>query len=44
MSVIDLSGADQLLIERAARIRMLVLDVDGVLTMGACISTTREMK
>jgi len=34
MSVIDLSGADQLLIERAARIRMLVLDVDGVLTDG----------
>ena len=34
MSVIDLSGADELLIERAARIRMLVLDVDGVLTDG----------
>jgi 3-deoxy-D-manno-octulosonate 8-phosphate phosphatase (KDO 8-P phosphatase) len=34
MSVIDLSGADELLIDRAARIRMLVLDVDGVLTDG----------
>ncbi len=34
MSVIDLSGADELLIERADRIRMLVLDVDGVLTDG----------
>ena len=34
MSVIDLSGTDRLLLERAARIRMLVLDVDGVLTDG----------
>jgi 3-deoxy-D-manno-octulosonate 8-phosphate phosphatase (KDO 8-P phosphatase) len=34
MAVIDLSGTDPLLIERAARIRMLVLDVDGVLTDG----------
>ena len=34
MSVIDLSGADKLLVDRAARIRMLVLDVDGVLTDG----------
>jgi 3-deoxy-D-manno-octulosonate 8-phosphate phosphatase (KDO 8-P phosphatase) len=34
MSVIDLSGTDPLLLERAARIRMLVLDVDGVLTDG----------
>jgi 3-deoxy-D-manno-octulosonate 8-phosphate phosphatase (KDO 8-P phosphatase) len=34
MSVIDLSTVDPLLVERAARIRMLVLDVDGVLTDG----------
>jgi 3-deoxy-D-manno-octulosonate 8-phosphate phosphatase (KDO 8-P phosphatase) len=34
MSVIDLSGVDKLLVDRAARIRMLVLDVDGVLTDG----------
>jgi len=34
MPVIDLSGTDRLLVERAARIRMLVLDVDGVLTDG----------
>jgi len=34
MSVIDLSAYDPLLIEKAARIRMLVLDVDGVLTDG----------
>lgn len=34
MSVIDLSRVDKLLVERAARIRMLVLDVDGVLTDG----------
>ena len=34
MAVIDLSGIDRLLIERASRIRMLVLDVDGVLTDG----------
>ena len=34
MSVIDLSGTDPLLLERAERIRMLVLDVDGVLTDG----------
>jgi 3-deoxy-D-manno-octulosonate 8-phosphate phosphatase (KDO 8-P phosphatase) len=34
MAVIDTSGADALLLERAARIRMLVLDVDGVLTDG----------
>lgn len=34
MSVIDISGLDKLLIERAARIRMLALDVDGVLTDG----------
>ena len=34
MAVIDLSGYDPLLLERAARIRALVLDVDGVLTDG----------
>jgi 3-deoxy-D-manno-octulosonate 8-phosphate phosphatase (KDO 8-P phosphatase) len=34
LSVIDLSGIDSLLIEKASRIRMLVLDVDGVLTDG----------
>lgn len=34
MSVVDLSGTDQQLVDRAARIRMLVLDVDGVLTDG----------
>jgi len=34
MAVIDLSAYDALLIERASRIRALVLDVDGVLTDG----------
>jgi 3-deoxy-D-manno-octulosonate 8-phosphate phosphatase (KDO 8-P phosphatase) len=34
MTVVDLSNFDPLLVERAARIRMLVLDVDGVLTDG----------
>ena len=34
MPVIDLSGFDPLLLERAARVRALVLDVDGVLTDG----------
>jgi len=34
MSVIDKSGFDPLLLERAAAVRMLVLDVDGVLTDG----------
>jgi len=34
MPVIDLSEFDDLLIERASRIQMLVLDVDGVLTDG----------
>jgi 3-deoxy-D-manno-octulosonate 8-phosphate phosphatase (KDO 8-P phosphatase) len=34
MPVIDLSGYDPLLLERAARTRALVLDVDGVLTDG----------
>ena len=32
--VVDISGFDPLLVERAARIRMLALDVDGVLTDG----------
>jgi len=34
VSVIDLSSYDPLLVERASRIRALVLDVDGVLTDG----------
>jgi len=34
VSLIDLSAYDPLLIERASRIRALVLDVDGVLTDG----------
>lgn len=34
MAVIDLSGFDPLLVERASRVRMLALDVDGVLTDG----------
>jgi 3-deoxy-D-manno-octulosonate 8-phosphate phosphatase (KDO 8-P phosphatase) len=34
VALIDLSGVDPLLVERAQRIRMLVLDVDGVLTDG----------
>lgn len=34
MSLIDCSGFDPLLLERAARIKALVLDVDGVLTDG----------
>jgi len=34
MPVIDISGYDPLLVERAARIEALVLDVDGVLTDG----------
>lgn len=34
MTVIDLSGFDPLLVERASRVKMLVLDVDGVLTDG----------
>jgi 3-deoxy-D-manno-octulosonate 8-phosphate phosphatase (KDO 8-P phosphatase) len=46
MSVIDLSGTDTLLVDRAARIRMLVLDVDGVLTDGRLYFDNRgnEMK
>jgi 3-deoxy-D-manno-octulosonate 8-phosphate phosphatase (KDO 8-P phosphatase) len=35
MSVIDLSCYDTLLLEKAAKIQMLVLDVDGVLTDGS---------
>lgn len=34
MPLIDLTGFDPLLLERAARMRALVLDVDGVLTDG----------
>ena len=34
MVAIDKSGFDPLLLEKAARVRMLVLDVDGVLTDG----------
>lgn len=34
MSLIDLSAYDPLLVERASRVRALVLDVDGVLTDG----------
>lgn len=34
MAVIDTQGVDPLLLERAARVRLLALDVDGVLTDG----------
>lgn len=34
MAIIDTSGFDPLLLQRAERVRMLVLDVDGVLTDG----------
>ena len=34
MGVIDIAGVDPLLLERARRIRLLALDVDGVLTDG----------
>ncbi len=34
MAVIDLTGFDPLLVERAAQVRALVLDVDGVMTDG----------
>jgi 3-deoxy-D-manno-octulosonate 8-phosphate phosphatase (KDO 8-P phosphatase) len=46
MSVIDLSGTDKMLVDRATRIRMLVLDVDGVLTDGRLYFDNRgnEMK
>lgn len=35
MGIIDISGLDPLLVERASHVRMLVLDVDGVLTDGS---------
>jgi 3-deoxy-D-manno-octulosonate 8-phosphate phosphatase (KDO 8-P phosphatase) len=46
MPLIDLSAIDPLLLQRAARIRMLVLDVDGVLTDGRLYfdSQGNEMK
>lgn len=46
MSVIDTSGFDPLLLERAARVRLLALDVDGVLTDGRLYydSAGNEMK
>ena len=46
MALIDLSSFDPLLLERAAKIRMLVLDVDGVLTDGRLYFDSRgnEMK
>jgi len=46
MSVIDISGFDPLLLERAAAVRMLVLDVDGVLTDGSLYfdNSGNEMK
>jgi len=34
MDVIDISGFDSLLVDRAAKIRLLALDVDGILTDG----------
>lgn len=34
MAAVDLDGVDPLLLERAQRIRLLVLDVDGILTDG----------
>lgn len=46
MPVIDVTGFDPLLLERAARVRALVLDVDGVLTDGRLYfdSQGNEMK
>lgn len=46
MPLIDLSAIDPLLLERAARVRLLVLDVDGVLTDGRLYfdSQGNEMK
>ena len=46
MPAIDVSGCDPLLLERAARVRALVLDVDGVLTDGRLYfdSQGNEMK
>lgn len=46
MPLIDVSGFDPLLVERASRVRALVLDVDGVLTDGRLYfdSQGNEMK
>ena len=46
MSVIDKSVYDSLLLDRAAKVRMLVLDVDGVLTDGSLYfdNSGNEMK
>jgi 3-deoxy-D-manno-octulosonate 8-phosphate phosphatase (KDO 8-P phosphatase) len=46
MPAIDVSGVEPLLLERAARVRALVLDVDGVLTDGRLYfdSQGNEMK
>jgi 3-deoxy-D-manno-octulosonate 8-phosphate phosphatase (KDO 8-P phosphatase) len=46
MPVVDVTGFDPLLLERAARVRALVLDVDGVLTDGKLYFDNRgnEMK
>ena len=46
MPVIDISAVDPLLVERAARIKALVLDVDGVLTDGRLYfdNTGNELK
>ena len=46
MGVIDISGFDPLLLERAAKIRLLALDVDGILTDGRLYfdNTGNEMK
>jgi len=46
MGVIDISSFDPLLLERAAKIRLLALDVDGILTDGRLYfdNTGNEMK
>ena len=46
MGVIDTAGIDPLLLERAARVRLLALDVDGILTDGRLYydSAGNEMK
>ena len=46
MAIVDLNGFDPLLVERASRIRLLALDVDGVLTDGRLYfdSQGNEMK
>lgn len=46
MGVIDISDFDPLLLERAAKIRLLALDVDGILTDGRLYfdNTGNEMK